>query len=241
MHLAGAIQASLTAAGLTSLSPGWQIVAGANLLPPIPGSPALFGNTVAQALGNLLRSYYDFGRQNWTWAQSAGAAAANGGLVKGNINAVACGSFNQNFKWLAENALGIMGITNSQETDTFLTIPGATCIDSKWIGNVRTAKESFAQLKCFKFTGHYWVTHGGINYDVCYNNTFNDVSEIIWTKLSIVTDPKLAGKGGLLPNQLFKLEKPLPTGDYLAQIQQNGPNNWPSWQIITEEELKNLA
>jgi hypothetical protein len=137
----------------------------ARLLPPTPGSGALFGDAVPQALRKVMKSFYDYGRANWTWAQNAGPAAANGGLVKGAINAVACGSFNHNFKWLAENGLGINGITSRQYTGQFLTMPGGMGIDSKWVGNVRTSTEGFPQLKCFKFSGHYWVVHGGINYN----------------------------------------------------------------------------
>ena len=236
MPLSVAIQGQLGVAGITNLMPGWQIIENARLLPPLPGSGALFGDPVPQALRKLMKSYYDYGRLHWTWAQNAGAAAANGGLVKGAINAVACGSFNHNFKWLAENGLGITGITAGQDTSQFLTVPGGVCIDSKWVGNVRTSTKVFADMKCFKFSGHYWVVHGGINYDVCYNNTFISTTEIIWTKL-LPAEPDLVGKGGLTANKLFKLEKPIPAGDYLVMVQQNGANGWPTWQIVPKAQV----
>jgi len=187
----------------------------------------------------VMKAYYEYGRAHWTWSQSAGVAAANGGLVKGQIQAVACGSFNQNFKWLAEKGLGINGITNGQEPGQFLTMPGSVCIDSKWVGNVRTSTKTFGALKCFKFAGHYWVAYGGVNYDVCYDNTFHAVSEIIWTRL-LPPDQSLVGKGGLTATQIYRLEKPLPEGDHLVMLQQNGPNGWPSWQIVPKAQIKSL-
>src|SRR5690606_11524406 len=114
MAISVALANKMTAAGVGTGTPGWTIVQNANLLPPIPGSTALFGDTDAQALRKLMNSYFLYGRISWTWAQSAGAAAGNGGLVKGAIHAVACGSFNHNFKWLAENGLGINGIGTGQ-------------------------------------------------------------------------------------------------------------------------------
>ncbi len=239
MALHAAIQALLGAAGVTNGMPGWTILENARLLPPTPGSGAAFGDAPAQALRKTMKAYYEYGRNHWTWAQSAGSAAANGGLVKGQIQAVACGSFNQNFKWLAEKGLGITGITNGQETGQFLTMPGSVCIDSRWAGNVRTATKTFGALKCFKFSGHYWVMHGGVSYDVCYDNTFHAVSEIIWTRL-LPPDQSLVGKGGLTANQLYRLEKPLPKGDHLVMLQQNGPNGWPSWQIVPKAQIKSL-
>lgn len=206
MALHAAIQALLGAAGVTNGMPGWAILESARLLPPTPGSGAAFGDGPAQALRKVMKAYYEYGRNHWTWAQSAGGAAANGGLVKGQIQAVACGSFNQNFKWLAEKGLGITGITNGQETGQFLTMPGSVCIDSKWVGNVRTSTKAFGSLRCFKFSGHYWVMHGGVNYDVCYDNTFHSVSEIIWTRL-LQPDQSLVGKGGA------RSEPDLPPGE----------------------------
>ena len=236
MPLSAAIQNQLGAAGVNNAMPGWAIVEAARLLPPTPVSPNLFGDTDAQALRKLMKAFYDYGRVHWTWAQNAGGAAANGGLVRGLINAVACGSFNYNFKWLAENGLGIAGMGTGQEPAQFLTMPGGVCIDSKWVGNVRSTTEGFPQLKCYKFAGHYWVTHGGVNYDVCYNNTFATTQEIIWTKL-LPPDPALVGKGGLAGHQLFKLAKPVPAGDHIFMVQQNGANGWPSWQLATKAQI----
>jgi hypothetical protein len=240
MALSAAIQARLHNVGVNNAMPAWIIIDNARLLPPLPGAAAVFGDPVPQALRKLMKAFYDYGRIHWTWAQNSGPAAAFGGLVMGRTTAVACGSFNYNFKWLAENGLGIAGMGTNQDPAQFLTIPGAACIDSKWLGNVRTSTQGFDQLKCFKFSGHYWVTHGGVNYDVCYNNTFATTAEIIWTKL-LAAAPNLVGKGGLGADQLFRLEKPLPAGDHLFMVQQNGANGWPSWQIATSAQIKALG
>jgi len=81
--------------------------------------------------------------------------------------------------------------------------------------------------------------HGGTNYDVCYNNTFTSTTEIIWSKLEN-PEPGLVGKGGLTMHDMYKLEKPLPAGDYLVKLQTQGPNGWPSWQIVTRAHIKAL-
>jgi hypothetical protein len=233
------LRAQMNSVGLTNATPGWQIVAKAKLLPPTPRSGKLIGDADSAALRKLMKSYYEFGRQHWTWAQSSPGSAANGGLVKGSTSTVACGGFNWNFKWLAENALGIAGVGTGQDTAEFITVPGGVCIDHKWQGNVRTTKQDFGQFKCFKFHGHYWVTHGGANYDVCFNNIFGGIGEIIWTKLD--DDPTLARKSGLPTGSVFKLEKKLPHGDHQVMLQKNGPNGWPSWKIATEKEVAALG
>jgi hypothetical protein len=239
MSIPEAIQSRLSAAGVTNTMPGWRIIENARLLPPLPGSGDLFGDSVQHALQELMRSFYDYGRLHWTWTQSAGVAAADGGLVRGVINAVACGSFNRNFKWLAETGLGITGITSGSENSQFLTMPGSVGIDSRWVGNVRTSTQVFSDLKCFKFSGHYWVIHGGVHYDVCYNRTFANANEIIWTKL-LRPDRQLLGKGGLREGDFYKLEKPVPKGDYLVKLPMQGPSGWPSWQIVTRAQVDGL-
>lgn len=234
------LRLQMNSVGLDNTTPGWQIVAKARLLPPIPHSGKLIGDADGAALRKLMKSYYEFGRQHWTWTQSSPGSAGNGGLVKGATSTAACGGFNWNFKWLAENALGIAGVGTGQDTAEFITMPGRVCIDSKWPGNVRTSSKSFAAFKCFKFHGHYWVTHSGTNYDVCFNNTFGGTGEIIWTKLDD-PDQKLFKKSGLPSGSLFKLVNKLPIGDHLMMVDKNGPNHWPSWQIATEKEVAALG
>ncbi len=238
MPISRLLQARLNTEGITNAMPAWQIISNANLIAPTTVS-SLFGDPVPQALVKLMQSYYDYGRMHWTWAMSAGVGAANGGLVKGLINACACASFNHNFKWLAETGLGITGITNGQDTSQFLTVPGGVCIDSKWPGNVRTSTQGFQDFKCFKFYQHYWVVYGGLNYDVCYNNTFQSTDQIIWTKL-IAPEPELARKAGLTNQELYKLAKTIPAFDYLVKLPGTGPTGWPVWQLVTKAQVKAL-
>jgi hypothetical protein len=227
---------SMTTAGLQKGMPGWEIVKAAKLLPPTPHDTKVFGDSEDAALKKLMAMFYKWGRGHWTWTPSASGGAANGGMMKGGANNAACGTFNSNFKWLADKALGIKGMGQGQFTTHFLTMPGAVCLDTKWKGNVSTPKKGVGELKCFKFSGHWWVTHGGTNFDVCYNNTFGSPSEIIWTKLTAAPGPLLA-KTGLDSGALFKLDKALPYGNYLMVVKKNGVNGWPEWQIVHENEL----
>lgn len=236
MSLPLAIKQRLLDLNLTEAMPAWKIMTNARFLPATPGSPKLYGDSVEQALKKLMKSFFEYGRQHWRWSQSSGAAASDGGLVKGLVHSAACATFNQNFKWLAEKCLGIDNITSDSVQGNFLTMPGQDCIDAQWIGNVRTTRRPFLDLKCFKFNQHYWVKHGGINYDVCYNHTFVDSREIIWTKL-VHADQVLVKKSGLRADQVYKLEKPLPEGDHLVMIQQNGPQGWPNWMIVDKSQV----
>jgi len=238
MAIPAQIQLRLAANAINNGMPAWTIIDNARLLPPAPVAALPFGDQPAAAMTKLMTSFYNFGRTRWTWTQSSPPTAANGGLVKGLTNNCACGSFNLNFKWLAETLCGINGITQGQDTGQFLTVPGGVCIDSKWPGNVCSDK-AFAQLKVFKFHGHWWVVYGGVNYDTCFNNTFHAIQDIIWTKL-LQADARLLAECHLPNNQLFKLEKPLPNADHLVQTQQFGPNNWPSWQLVNRQQLKLL-
>ncbi|MEZ5081935.1 MAG: hypothetical protein R2750_00520 [Bacteroidales bacterium] len=76
-----------------------------------------------------------------------------------------------------------------------------------------------------------------MNYDVCYNNTFTSTDEIIWAKL-LQVDPAVIKHTKLNNKQVYKLSKPLPFGDYLVMVQQNGPNAWPTWKIVSQKDLK---
>jgi hypothetical protein len=225
----------MTSVGLKG-TPGWKIVAKAKLLKPAAGSGKLVGDTDSAAMLKLMNTYYEYGRGHWKWTQVSPSSSANSGLVKGGASAAACGGFSLNFKWLAENALGIDGIGKDQEFGQFITVPGV-CIDHNWKGNVRTSKKDFGQLKCFKFHDHYWVTHRGTNYDVRFNRTFGGSAEIIWTKLDLADQnpfPKLA-KGTLL-----KPEKNIPDGPYLMKLDKD-LNGWPTWQIMTLDQVTALG
>ncbi|MEZ5081936.1 MAG: hypothetical protein R2750_00525 [Bacteroidales bacterium] len=79
MSIQPAIKEKIGKLGITINKPAWEIISNARLLPPIPGSGLLFGDTVQKALLKLMKSYYEYGRQHWSWVQSAGRIVADGG------------------------------------------------------------------------------------------------------------------------------------------------------------------
>ena len=157
-------------------------------------------------------------------------------MMKGATNAGACGSFNANFRWLAETVLGITGFSQGQFIGQFITQPSSVCIDAKWVGNVCTTPGGYATTKSYKFKDHYWAVQGGTNYDVCFNHTFGSSSEIIWSKLSPAATPLLT-KTGHASNEIFKLDKALPAGDHLVMIKENAYGSWPAWQIMAAAKI----
>lgn len=243
MAIPQALQQNLIANGIPNGSPGWQIVNAARMLPALPapggmGPVKLIGDSPTQAMAKLMKAFYDYGRLHFTWSQSSPAAAGNGGLLTGAATNCACATFNGNLKKLAE-ACGLTGIQNETLTDQFLTVPGGVCIDSKWQGNVRTDRDGYHQFRSYKFAQHYWLSMGGMHYDVCYNNTFVNRDQIIWTHLD-AADPTVLRDSGLQGNQVYKLRKPLPNYDYLLMTQQNGPGGWPGWQLVTRAQIKSM-
>lgn len=61
--------------------------------------------------------------------------------------------------------------------------------------------------------------------------------------LSAALQARLRAAGiqnGLGAGDLYMLEKPLPAGDCLVKIQQQGPNGWPSWQIVPRAQVASL-
>ncbi|MEZ5356216.1 MAG: hypothetical protein R2762_26575 [Bryobacteraceae bacterium] len=232
------LQAALVQAGINNTMPGWRIVESARLLPPLPNSGAVCGDQPGEALKKLMKAFYDYGRLHWTWSQSSPGAVANGGLVKGLATNCACASFNLNLKFLAE-LCGVNGIQQATLTQQFLTVPGGVCIDSKWKGNVRTATQGFDLFQSFKFAQHYWLTLNAMNYDVCYNSTFLNQEQIIWTRL-LAPEDRVLRQAGVPVNQLYRLTKPLPSAEYLIQVQLSGPNGWPAWQLVSKDELSRL-
>ena len=220
--------------------PAWTIIENAKLAEPPDNSDA---QAVRLALRNLMQAFYDYGRDhNWTWSQTSSPEADDGGLVRGLTKTAACASFNHNFKWLATQGLGIEGFGQVDPPlfAQFLTHPGAACIDRKWVGNVCSSTDTFEQLKCWKFQGHYWVKHAEVNYDACYNKIFLDPSEIIWTKL-LRPDAELMAKSGMNASQLYRLQRPVAAGDHLVQLQRSGPNNWPTWRIVRRDQARKVA
>ena len=213
-------------------SPAWIIVNDANLAA---------ADAPAQMLRKLMDAFYDYGRTHWQWTQSSPAAAGNGGLLRGTATNCACATFNGNLKLLAEHACGIAGIANQTYTTQFLTVPGGVCIDSRWHGNVRTSRDGYPQFKCFKFSQHYWLQFGGLNYDVCYNNTFAAQQQIVFTTLTQMPVKETA-RYGRNQTTLYRLTRPLPSAAYLVQVADGaqGPCGWPGWQLVSEAELRLL-
>jgi hypothetical protein len=103
-----------------------------------------------------------------------------------------------------------------------------------------SSTDTFEQLKCWKFQGHYWVKHAEVNDDACYNKIFLDQSEIIWTKLPR-PDAELMAKSGMNASQLYRLQRPVAAGDHLVQLQRSGPNNWPTWRIVRRDQVRKVA
>ncbi len=243
MAIPQALQPNLFANGILNGSPGWQIADAARLLPPLPASGGtgpvqLIGDQPAAAMAKLMKAFYDYGRVHFTWSQSSPSAAGNGGLLTGAATNCACATFNGNLKKLAE-ACGLTGIQNETLTSQFITVPGGECIDSKWHGNVRTDRDGYGQFRSYKFAQHYWLSMAGVHYDVCYNNTFYNSGQIIFTHLD-APDPDMARDSGLPVGQIYKLRKPLPQYDHIVMIQQTGPGGWPGWQLVTRAQIKGM-
>ena len=241
MPFPAALQNALIANGIPNGSPGWIIAQNARLLPGIPGrgpmgQTPVIGDTPAVAMSKLMKSFYDYGRLHFTWSQSSSAVAGTGGLLTGAATSAACAAFNGNLKRLAE-ACGITGIRLESFMEQFITVPGGQSIDSKWVGNVRTDREGFGQFRSYKFREHYWLSLGGMHYDVCYNNTFHTTEQIVFSRLD-QAEPQLLRETGMEANKIYKLRKPLPQYDYLVMVQQVGPGNWPSWQLVSKANLK---
>jgi hypothetical protein len=222
-------------AGVKQGSAGWKIVFDAKLMPP-SGGRGVVGDKDAAALFKLMKSFYKYGRAHWTWTQSSGGAAANGGLAKGTATTAACGTFNGNLMWLAEHALGIEGIKYGKCPDQFITIAGDG-IDSKWDGNVECDRRL---LPMYKFHGHYWVKHGGNNFDACFNRTFGSSDDIISTKLSRV-DKELLDETGLAYDELYKLDAPIKGKTHLKLRDRDGAHGWPVWELLTKDEVVELS
>lgn len=212
-------------------TPAWIIVNDANLAAIDPP---------AAMLQKLMHSFYNYGRQHWTWSTAGAAASANGGLVRGNAQNCACSTFNGNLKLLAEQGCGIAGIQSQSHVGHFITLPGGISIDSAWPGNVKLRDQNYGQLKCYKFSSHYWLSLHGVHYDVCFNRTFASVENIIWSQLA-QTAPNEAARYHQTPPTLWRLTKPLPTATHLVQvIAQQGIGGWPGFQLVNEQELRML-
>ena len=79
-----------------------------------------------------------------------------------------------------------------------MTRPTET-IDSNWIGNVMSYNHSYAGLKMFKFTDHYFCNCNGLILDATANATHADTSTIVAFELEKLPAHEAApynGQGG---------------------------------------------
>jgi hypothetical protein len=183
----------LTALGFSPTAPARTIITTPTDLTPrfrdrSVGDPAL--------LTALMDNYYAYGRGHWSWTGSSTGAAGDGGLVKGRVNFCACGGFNDNFAYLATRVLGIEGLQrgNAAENEgrtwykgAFVTMP-TDVIDSHWKGGVCSHNYSFAALKMFKFTDHYFCNYNGVIFDSTANATHNDTTTMVAFDLRTLSD-----------------------------------------------------
>jgi hypothetical protein len=159
----------------------------------------------ATLLTELMHNYYTYGRSHWSWSASSTGAAANGGLVKGEVNFCACGAFNDAFAWLATNVLGIVGVKKGNATEdigktwykgNFVTMP-ADVIDSKWKGAVMSHNYPYSALRMFKFTDHYFCNYEGVIFDATANATHTSTKTMVAFDLVALPREEAAGYNGV--------------------------------------------
>jgi len=234
MSIPTQIQTNLIAKGITSDTPGWSMVNNARLLPPTPpqAQQGILTSTAGpRIMVQLMKAFYDYGRTHFTWSQSSPSAAGSGGLLKGGARNCACATFNLNLKKLAQ-ACGLENINMERLEKQFITIPGGVCIDSNWPGNVKSDRDDYSKFRAFKFQSHYWLSYMGTQYDVCYNSTFQSRAQIVWTNL-LPAAPQVLQRASMPSNKLYRLEKPLPAYNHLIMENQNGPQGWPVWKLVS--------
>jgi hypothetical protein len=183
----------LDALGFTPTAPGRTIIRMPTDLTPRFRDPSV-GD--AALLRDLMNNFYTYGRGHWSWTGSSTGASGDGGLVKGKVNFCACGAFNKNFVYLATRVLGIEGIeeatTEQNQGRTwykgaFVTMP-TDVIDSHWKGGVCSHNYSFAALKMFKFTDHYFCNYNGVIFDSTGNATHNSTKTLVAFDLKTLSD-----------------------------------------------------
>lgn len=174
----------LTELGFSQTAPARTIVRS-----PTDLTPRFRDHSVSDAtlLTELMANFYTYGRSHWAWSASSPGASASGGLVKGLVNYCACGVFNDSFEYLATRVLGIAGVTKGNASDNigktwykgnFVTMP-TEVIDSNWKGAVMTHNYSFAALKMFKFTDHYFCNYNGVIFDATSNKTHANTKTLV--------------------------------------------------------------
>jgi hypothetical protein len=199
----------------------------------LPGSAGLFMETPTQALTKLMNAFYGYGRLHFRWEQSGSPMAAAPGLLKGAATGCACSTFARNLRWLAVTICDIhdLEIELPSYEKPFLTTPYSDCIDSHWLGNVRTKGQDFATYKCFKFTSHYWLKHGTEHYDVCFNKVCTNEAEIVATKLVKYEGPaaKVDTVFALKPPTTETIHGEVHPLKWLVMAHESVNGSWPTW------------
>jgi len=199
----------LDALGFTPTSPGRTIIKSPTDLTPRFRDPSV-GD--AALLTDLMNNYYTYGRGHWSWTASSTASAGDGGLVKGKVNFCACGAFNDNFAYLATRVLGIQGLEKGNADQnkgrtwykgSFVTMP-TDVIDSHWKGGVCSHNYSFAALKMFKFTDHYFCNYNGVIFDATGNATHNSTKTLVAFDLATLSADEARAFNGP-PGQVFEV------------------------------------
>ena len=200
----------LDALGFTPTAPGRTIIRTPTDLTPRFRDPSV-GD--AALLRDLMNNFYTYGRGHWSWTGSSTGSSGDGGLVKGKVNFCACGAFNKNFVYLATRVLGIEGIeeTTSEQNQgrtwykgAFVTMP-TDVIDSHWKGGVCSHNYSFAALKMFKFTDHYFCNYNGVIFDSTGNATHNSTKTLVAFDLKTLSDQEARDFNGP-PGQVFEVK-----------------------------------
>lgn len=160
--------------------------------------------TDGQLLTTLMDNFFDYGRRHWSWTSGSPPGVADGGLVKGNVNFCACGGFNDNFAYLATRVLGIDGVLKGNATDnqgktwyrgSFVTMP-TDVIDSNWRGGLCSKDYSFADLRMFKFTHHFFCNYHGVIFDATANATHTSTRTMVAFDLDEVSTKEAAEFNG---------------------------------------------
>jgi hypothetical protein len=200
----------LNALGFGPNAPGRTIIRS-----PTDLTPRFRDRTVGDGalLADLMANFYAYGRGHWSWTGSSTGGVGDGGLVKGNVNFCACGGFNDNFAYLATRVLGIEGLKKGNAPENqgktwykgaFVTMP-TDVIDSNWKGGVCSHNYSFAALRMFKFTDHYFCNLNGVIFDATANATHASTKTMVAFDLKTLPAQEAADFNGPA-DQVFEVQ-----------------------------------
>ena len=241
-----AIRQALQDIGLDATTPGYAI-----LEAPLPIS---MDDTSPLKLLRLMYNFFDYGRGRGNWAWVSGLLKASGpdsyakpqqrgiNLLNGTSHTTNCDGFRLAFINLATNVLQVDGVKCADigpiQNGGYLTKPGTVTIDSSWAGNVRTERQSFHELKVFKFSEHHFAVYQGRFYDPTTNMTFLHRDDVKWCTYTLETDQDVLGNFRRL--RVFRIEtrfytNPPCQGRYLVEIGSSG--GWPTNLLTANDRL----